>query len=324
MRFLRNNGRKNAAFTLLEVAAVLVVFSLLSSFSAVQAAFTLIEMSMILVILSLLASMIFNQLARDARLQKAALLQKKFDRIEQALFNYAKVKNGLPCPALPSVDMISVTYGVQASNPGRCVSDSSPDSIGVIYSNAVVNVASATAVAGMLPVNTLASYGLEVEDTVDPYGGRFLYVVPPLATANNAFLSYGTTGSTTSSQPISGINVMDNANNSVAGNSVIALVLSHGANGHGAHQISGLRKSSGSTNFFELANCHCSATATATAFDNIFYMEQYTNNVASPLNSYDDSARYYTRNDFKFAFLPTPAPAPAPAPYADVLPDAPP
>ena len=40
-------------------------------------------------------------------------------------------------------------------------------------------------------------------------------------------------------------------------NGAIFVLISHGPNGHGAYQLSGSRKSSGSSNPDELKNCHC-------------------------------------------------------------------
>lgn len=308
---LKQSITMHSAFTLLEVAVVLIVISLLASVTAVEAAFTLIEMSIILVILSLVGSMIMGKIAQDTRRDKAAQLQEKFNRIEKALFAYSKINNGLPCPALPNVDQTNVTFGMQASNPGLCVADASPDSIGVLYSDG------ADSVGGMLPVITLAPYGLSIEDAADPYGGRFQYVVSKLSTGANVFKTYGSSDTT-----IGAITVKDGTGANRT-STAVALVLSHGSNGHGAHQLSGVRKSAGSTNVDELLNCHCSATATATAFTSSFTLKPFTNSSASPLDNFDDTGRFYSRSDFKFALLPTPAPAPAPAPYVDILPDSP-
>lgn len=300
-----------AAFTLLEVAVALVVLAVLIPTAAGEAAFTLIEVSMILVILTVMGGVILSKMTQDTRRTKILTLQQKLDRVEHSLQAFAKLNNRLPCPADGTKPRdTSPKFGKEASTPGACVADTSPDSIGANFDDG------ADTVGGVVPVRTLASYGLSDEDAFDPNGNMLGYFVSKTATQVEAF------NNTNASVPMGDIHITDGGGGTRTTNGIL-LLLSYGPSGHGSFQLSGIRKSTGSTNTDELLNCHCSNAAIATAFDNTFTLHPATVNGSNPLDAFDDTGRYFTRSFFTFTMTPdpSPAPAPAPAPYPDVLPD---
>src|SRR4051812_3585812 len=111
-----------AAFTLLEIAIVLVALSLLTTYTAVDAAFTLIEVCLILVVLTVLGGIMLEKLTQDTRRTKVDNLQKKLDKIERALQAFSKINNRLPCPADGTFKRdAAANFGIEAGNPGTCV-----------------------------------------------------------------------------------------------------------------------------------------------------------------------------------------------------------
>lgn len=148
----------------------------------------------------------------------------------------------------------------------------------------------ASLVGGVLPTKAL---GLPDEYMFDPWGGRFLYMVDLRMTGSSAFTTY-TVGSS-----IGSIVVLDSASSpNTRYPRAVAAIISHGPNGHGAYQISGARKSSGSTNANEQENCDCNAAAAAGTFDNLIVLGRGTQSSGDVLTSFDDTVRYYTRGSF--------------------------
>jgi len=269
------------AFTLIECALLLVGLSLLSLATTVQAAFTLLELSMVLIVIALLGSVALSTLTQDSRREKQAELQRKLDKIENAMRLYAKKQDRLPCPADGTkVKNVDATFGSEATATGDCMGASPAN-----FDNG------SDTVGGVVPVRTLAAYGLTDEDLLDPWGTAFGYFVSQQATAVTAFTSHAAQSN------FGEIHVTDGGGNARS-STAIALVLSYGPNGHGGFTQSGTRKNAGSTNTDELENCDCDSSAVATTFDYSFTLHPATTDPAAPLNSFDDSGRYYQRNAF--------------------------
>jgi prepilin-type N-terminal cleavage/methylation domain-containing protein len=256
--------------------------------------FSLIELSIVLLILGLMIGGIMAVMTQEARTAKQAELKAKMDAVEQAIIAYAKKNNRLPCPADGTYLITNSYFGVEGGTigAGTC-------STGASYSsgNRTANPTPPTAnfyitnlAGGVVPVRTL---GLPDEYAFDPWGGRFNYAVDSRLTANNALSStYFPTYSAT------GITVNDNSGNNWT-TSAITVVFSNGLNGHGAFQLSGIRKSAGSTNANEQANCHCNSSAEATAYTSTFIMGTNSVTNSSDLRTgFDDVLRYYKRGDF--------------------------
>jgi hypothetical protein len=170
-------------------------------------------------------------------------------------------------------------------------------------------------VAGAVPVRTLAAFGLQDRDSVDPFGNQFMYVVSKSITAEAALYTH---------RPWSeagDIHVYDGAGSLRTGNATV-LVLSFGANGHGAYQSSGVRKFTSSAHVDEWLNCHCNTTG-VTGFDHSFALHPPSENTLNHQNGFDDTGRYYKRSSFSWTLpWPSPLPTPGPLPIPDHLPDA--
>lgn len=239
-----------------------------------KAGFTLLELGVVIIILSLLASGALAIATQKTRLAKQEEMLQKLNAIENALQSYRKSYNRLPCPANIALAESNNNFGFEAANPGSCIGGTP----------AATFDDGGNSVGGMLPVNTL---GLPMEYAYDPWGGRILYAVDERITAADAFTTY----------PAYDANIGQITIANVTSRGV-AIVLSHGPNGHGAYQVNATRKSYGSVNTDEQENCDCNASAVTGAFDQSFVLQVNTTSTAGVLDSFDDIGRAYTRQQF--------------------------
>lgn len=247
-----------------------------------HAGFTLVELGLVLIILSMMISGILAIATQNVRMAKKTELRAKMDAIENALRNYRKAQDRLPCPGSLTVDYTdSANLGIEGATAGTCTGGSP----------AATFTDGGSTVGGIVPVRAL---GLTDDHAVDPWGNYFLYVVDRRATGSAAFTTYNINNTL-----IGSITIKDNTSPTPATLTAlgVALVASFGPNGHGAYQTSGTRKYTGSTNAHEWENCGCNAT-TATTFNATFYMHSSTSSASSVLDSFDDEVRYYTRPQF--------------------------
>src|SRR5207249_12114944 len=94
------------------------------------------------------------------------------------LLPMAKVNARLPCPADGTLRKdVSSNFGVEASNPGSCLG-------GAIVANFTDGV---DTVGGVVPVRTLAAYGLQDDDVFDPYGNQLGYFASQASTSQGIF-----------------------------------------------------------------------------------------------------------------------------------------
>jgi len=307
-----------------------------------QAAFTLIELAIVIGVLSLLIAGIMSVVSQTTRRAKQVDIQTKLDAIEAELIDFRRLNNRLPCPADATLAITSQYFGVETIAPGACTNTavySNGSDLGTdggtyvaqsanfkytfnTYYNAYDTADSTydtatnvTTVGGMVPVKTL---GLPDEYAFDPWGGQFFYAVDQRMTAANAFITFPATYAATSANIPGSIIVKDGSGNyrtptaappntdpTAPLSSAIALIMSFGPDGHGAFQLSGTRKSTGNANANTLINCHCSNAAATTAgnpFTNIFIQAPATSTGPSDPINFDDIVRYYLRSSFVGAY----------------------
>ncbi len=238
--------------------------------------FTLLELSIVLLVLSLVAGGVLAIMTQELRRSKQSELQSKMDAIQEAMIKFRRQNNRLPCPADGAIALSEEKFGLEAANNGTCDGDPAANF------NDTENTA-----GGVVPIKSL---GLPDDYMFDPWGGRFSYVVDIRMTAPLAFTTYPVTSTT-----IGSITVLDGASENRTTNA-IAVIISHGNNGHGAFQLSGLRKSARSSNTDELMNCYCDENATATTFDNTFIMRPHTGSTSTSASGFDDVLRYWVRS----------------------------
>lgn len=238
--------------------------------------FTLLEMSLVLLIVALLAASILTGATVDTHQEKYAEMEARLDRIEAALISFRKRNDRIPCPGDLATLPTAAAYGVEAANLGACTGGAP-----------AANYSDNNSVGGSLPAKTL---GLSDADMYDPWGGKILYAVDARLTAANAFSSLYPVTDTT----IGDITVLDTGGNTVTANAAIVL-LSHGPNGHGAYQESGVASAANATNASELDNCDCDAAGASTGFTRQFIQGPYYTNPADLYDRFDDVLRYYFR-----------------------------
>lgn len=256
-----------------------------------NAGFTLIELSIVLVVLGLMIGGIMSVINQENRRSKQVDLKTKMDAIEKALGTFVKKNSRLPCPADGTYAITVAQFGKEGGTAGigTCSNGATYDGNGNRTADTTpptANFKLSNTAGGVVPVRAL---GLPDEYAFDPWGGRFTYAVDVRMTATSSFSTYTQIDATGS------FTINDGSGNARITNA-IAVVLSHGANGHGAYQLSGTRKTAGSTNANEQTNCHCTSAAAAGAWANTFVMGANTVTTNTDLRtSFDDTLRYYTR-----------------------------
>jgi len=256
--------------------------------------FSLVEISVVLLIFGLMIGGIMSALTQETRIAKQAELKMKMDAIEKAIAAYVKKNNYLPCPADGTYTISAANFGLTGGTAGggTCSNGATYDGNGNRTANTTpptVNFYLGNIAGGVVPIRAL---GLPDEYGIDPWGGKFSYAVDKRFTATSSFITYNLISTT------GGITVSDDGGNAIVSNA-IAVVFSHGQNGHGAFQLSGSIKNSGSTNAHELVNCHCTSAAAAGVYSASFFTSLTTSTSSSDLRTvFDDNLRYYTRGSF--------------------------
>lgn len=239
--------------------------------------YTLIELSISLIVLSLVASGIMTMLAQEVRRTKQLEMTVKSDAILKALVNYRNRYKRLPCPANPTLAVTNASYGMESSTSGVCTPTFNDNN---------------NTIGGVLPVRTL-----ELPDTAmfDAWGGRLMYVIDRrVAEGGTPFDTYKADNTN-----IGSITIKDSSDTLQRTDKAIVAIISFGPNGHGAYQLNGTRKNSGSTNEHEQINCHCYITAGAVntvTFGHIFYQQEENIDYSDINNSFDDIVTYYVRS----------------------------
>ncbi len=253
-----------------------------------QQGFTLVELSISVLIISLLIAGIVTIENQRIRVAQRDELDDKLARIGEALYNYRLLNNKLPCPGDSSLARTDANFGLQADGAaGDC-------SVGAtISSNINSSDGGISVFGGSVPVRTL---GLPDGIAFDPWGNQFTYYVDKEANNSTNFTGINGTAGVTDSNLL---NVQDESGATLS-EDVFAVVLSHGANGHGAFNVAGNRLSAGITNAAEQENCMCDDAAAAAADTNRLIRIQRTlpTSATDSKTNFDDIGRYYTKQFF--------------------------
>ncbi|MFM9890174.1 MAG: RCC1 domain-containing protein [Rickettsiales bacterium] len=145
-------------------------------------------------------------------------------RIGTALTNYALVNgNRYPCPASATLPTSDANYGV----PVSACETGTPAGISIL--KLTNNSTDSNVIRGALPFTTLASFGVEAADAIDPWGNRIMYVVHRQLTAGGIGTATSGDGTTVTDRPV----LIDPVANTPL-NSPDFVVLSYGRDGIGA------------------------------------------------------------------------------------------
>lgn len=241
--------------------------------------FTLIEIAVVLFIGALLISGVVQYVTAQVTAARLSATRTKQEAIKSALINFLARNNRLPCPAVSTL-----TIGTEAATPGTCTGTALNPAGTPLYST------------GTVP---WASLGMTSESALDGYGNRFTYQVVLTATNLSAVPTAGT-------QSVSGmkgaIQIFDSGartnqtNNCTPGTATdnpclaVAVIVSHGANGLGAFNDSGVQMAlpAGAD---ELDNVIAAVPANT---DNAFVIKSFS---GSSTNPFDDVVMALTPND---------------------------
>jgi hypothetical protein len=207
--------------------------------------------------------------------------------LQQALLDYRRAFNRLPCPADASMGIDSAAFGVEAFT-----AIDMPD---CLSGSPAANFSDGSIVAGMIPTKTLQ---LPDDYAFDAWGRRIMYAVDNRLSARyshtDAFTNVPITEAT------SRIAVMGPPPTIRTTEAVYAL-LSFGANGHGAFPRPGgsSRLNVGSINSEELANCSCQSDGTPQPFAALFVQQASTDSPSDINNAFDDIVVFASRNTLK-------------------------
>lgn len=255
-----------------------------------SAGFTLIELSISIAIIGLMLGGIVAIQNQKIRVAQRDELNRKLDVIGQALYNYRMLNNKLPCPANSSVAKSSADFGLQADGAaGACQTGSTAN----LSSN--INTSGNDVFGGGVPVRTL---GLADDYAFDPWGRRFSYYVAKEANDSANFTGiYGTQGVADGGK----LEVGDESASAITDN-ILAVVFSHGPNGHGAFTSTGSRINASSTNSYETGNCMCQANGTAASpmpsSVTVYFRRSLPTASTDAASIFDDVGRFYNRAYF--------------------------
>lgn len=246
--------------------------------------FTLIELAVVIVVMSLITGMGLIAALEALESTRRAATQSKLDVIERALHLFRDANNRLPCPADITLSDDAADFGIEAANRGRCYAGAPAAMLFTSYYYHD-DEEWPTTVKGAVPVKAL---GLPDTFIYDGWGRKIAYVVDSIATTPGAFTTIPPNATDCS------ITVWDAAAGARSGGAIYTLI-SHGSNGHGAFVNGPDRVSWGSTNSAELINCQCDSTGAAVAGGPLVVQKEYSENPDDSLDVFDDIVRFKER-----------------------------
>jgi prepilin-type N-terminal cleavage/methylation domain-containing protein len=212
--------------------------------------FTLVEIAMVLFIITLLLAGLLPTITVQLEQQRTTETRKQISDIQQALIGYAMVNGRLPCPAKAALATGLANAGVEATTANSCACNAA----GSYNADNTATACTLTTVTGVLPWVTL---GLKETDAWDH---RFTYRVTTHFAdkiANTYVWGCGSPEPTQASFALCSPGVL-NVLSAVAGTSVAssmpAVFLSHGKNGYGAYTSGGAQLAGGSADELENSN----------------------------------------------------------------------
>jgi len=256
--------------------------------SVQRGGFTLIELSISILLISLIISTVMMAENQKIRVDKSAEYTRKQDMIAEALYRYRILNDRLPCPGDSSLTRTSAYFGL-AANPALGSGDCSAGSSIRSNINPVTYM-----YGGSVPVRTL---GLPDDVAFDPWGNYFTYytyrgatIIHGFSRFNTSYVRLGTLGVSTQYLPTFSFKV-----EGLGTEKPVAIVLSHGLNGHGAFTSNGVRINSHVTNTHEQANCVCDEDGVQKLPSSLtFYSERaLPTNTFNSRSNFDDQVRYY-------------------------------
>jgi prepilin-type N-terminal cleavage/methylation domain-containing protein len=220
--------------------------------------FTIVELAIVLTVVSLIAG---GSLAVGASRLEASRINTTQDRMNflmEALGVYVKQYCHLPCPTDPLASNASANFGLGLGSGGAPIGCTSPN----IERHAATNV-----LAGAVPVRSMRISPVLM---LDGWGRKFMYIVDEQLTYKVDVAT--NSGYTISNGQIMVKAMNTQADANAVTNEAGVLVMSYGTDGHGAWRGKGTtRLEKGTADADQLVNAHTgNGTTTGSAFDHIF------------------------------------------------------
>jgi len=233
--------------------------------------FTLVEIAMVLFIITLLLGGLVPTISAQLDQQRTRETLKRMDDIQQALLGFAMVNGRLPCPARAATATGAANAGVEAMTVNSCACAAA----GSTYADYTANVCVNTTVTGVLPWVTL---GLKETDAWDH---RFTYrVTAYFADKVPAYTTSCIPALTVATSPLASsfamcspgdLYVKSSASGTAVASFVPVVFLSHGKNGYGAYTSAGTKLANGSADEVENSddNYNFVSKITTSTFDDL-------------------------------------------------------
>lgn len=211
-----------------------------------NAGFTLVEIAMVLFIVTLLLTGLVPTISSQLEQQRTNETRKQMDEIQQALLGYAIANGRLPCPAKPGLATGTANAGIEATTGNTCACVAA----GNTEAAPGTTECTVSTVTGVLPWVTLG-----VKET-DAWEHRYTYRVTKRfadqIAAGTTDCSPAVTAPTSSSFALCSSGMLNIISASSGGTAVAsnvpAVFLSHGKNGAGAYTRQGTSLPVGSSN----------------------------------------------------------------------------
>lgn len=192
-----------------------------------QKAFTLVEVAIVLIIGGLILGFATTSLLNYTKNTQYQGTQQRLDDIEEAMSLFFSLNGRYPCPANLSAAPDTAAFGVELTDT-NCIAEPAAAGATVVVAGATNSVR-----IGAIPVRTL---NMPDDYIADAWGSRFTYAVTEVLATDTTFdQTQGSIGIVDSSN----LNVA--AANSVINpvDRALYAVLSHGPNGSGGYTVQG-------------------------------------------------------------------------------------
>lgn len=204
--------------------------------------FSLLEIAVVLVIVSLLIAAGVGMTTAVLDGARIRTTRQNLESVKLALQAFISRNGRLPCPAVENLPRSDENFGIEATTAGTCTGTT--DLPGLAGPPAIDS-----AKRGVLPWKSL---GLNSDASTDGWGNQFTYLVTTTATSKTFDTVSGMRGSLyvhSASPVVVGLPPTGNqvnacsisANDNVCNKAAVVVVISHGRNGQGGYTTAGLR-----------------------------------------------------------------------------------
>lgn len=152
----------------------------LRHFISNQHGYTLVVVAALFAAFAVTISAYLDRNVVTQQLDRQAQVRAQMSRIMTAIALYKYDHAGrYPCPAAANVIPTHSNFGVVFTKTTTGCDTKPTDPMGDVTSAALVTLTSSSSelIRGMVPVRTLANYGLDINDAFDPWGSRIMYVI---------------------------------------------------------------------------------------------------------------------------------------------------